>query len=227
MQLSRRVFVFPALLFVLCSFTSCELEQTVETGLQTAVQEIWSIGWVKAAMESKSEEALLPGLKKLLVGKKFIESWTGNVYIHDVKWTDVKLGNTPPAFDVTGLTWWETPTHYYLNVGWAIDWPKPNGSEVRFKLDLRAWHGFPDHTVRLYDLNTQAQGNTLVTIPKSLAVRGVVSVSVSQFQMDLKADAKGWFWTVDISNKAKKLLSEKLVGYLVDQTFQRAFGPYL
>lgn len=227
MQLSRRVGLFSLLTFAACSLSSCELEPTVEGGLQTAVSEIWSIGWVKEQMESKSEQALLPGLKNLLVGKKFLESWTGDVTIHNVKWVDVKLGNTPMTFDVTGITWWETPTHYYLNVGWAILWPQPNNAEIKFKLDLRAWHGFPDHTIRLYKLDTTAAGNTLVTIPKSLAGQGSVSVSITSFAMDLKSSAEGWFWTVDLTKKAKKLLSEKLVGYLVGWTFEKAFGPYL
>ncbi len=226
MRISRRLGILSVLAFALCAFGSCELETVVQPALDKTVETMWGTAWVKKSLEANAQDALHKGLKKALVGTKFYESWFVNVYIQNIKWTKLNLGNKAPKMQVHDIVWSETTNYYYLSIPWFFDWPTPNGCEIKFFLDLTSWFGFPDHTVRLYDIKAWMSGHTVVALPKSLSGQGSVNTLVRSTTLDLKAEAEGWFWTFDISTKVKKLVSEKLIQYLIGQTFEKTFGPF-
>lgn len=225
MHILRRLGVLGLLGISLCVFGSCELEPVLQPAVDKTLDEMWGTAWVKKSLEANAQDALHKGLKKFLVGKKFYESWFVDVYIQNVKWTKLNLGNKAPKLDVHDIVWAETANYYYLSIPWFFDWPKPNGCEIKFFIDLTSWFGFPDHTVRLYDLKAWMSGHTMVAIPKTLSGQGSITSTVRSSTLDLKAEAEGWFWTFDISVKVKKLVQEVLLEYLVGQSFEKVFGP--
>jgi hypothetical protein len=203
------------------------LESIFEPMLQSALSSIWTKPAIKQKVETKAEAKLLPALKGALNGLTLSDNWFGDIYIENVEWVDVNIGTQAPTIDVTAVTFSQTSTNYFMNIGWKLLWAAGNKAKISFELEIDAWFGFPDHTVKIHSVEASAKGNTLVKIPKSLTQKGAVNLSVESSWIDLKADAEGWFWTVNISAEVKALVKDKFLPLILDQTFGITFGPIL
>ncbi|GEM_PF-3973584 len=227
MAILRRGATVSVVLLAVLVLGGCSLESVFQSALQGAFDAMWSNAALKKELEQESEKKLKKSLNDWLTGMVVYESWFGDAYIHHVKWVDVNLGQNAPQIQVDSAAFSETASHYVLNLSWKAAWNPGTKGKVRFELDIRAWHGFPDHTITVHAIEAEALGNTLVGIPKSLSGTGFVSVLVAESKVDLKAKAAGWFWTIDQSKKVKSMINDSLVKYVVGQSFQKVFGPIL
>src|SRR5690606_39167899 len=106
-------------------------------------------------------------------------------------------------------------------------WERGNDAKVDMRLDLRThsfWtaYEYPDHTVRIRDVRATAAGGAVVVIPKGTQ-RATTSLTVRDANVDLRAEAEGWFWTVNISKDIKKRVNDQVVRRLVGKAFELAF----
>src|SRR5690606_30100226 len=121
----------------------------------------------------------------------------------------------------------QTETHYYLRFDWDSRWERGNGAKVDMRLDLRThsfWtaYEYPDHTVRIRAQLAPASGGAVMVIPQANQ-RATSSLTVRTAKVALRAEAEGWFWTVNISKDIKKRVNDRVVRRLVGKAFERAF----
>ncbi|MBI5367493.1 MAG: hypothetical protein HZA54_10690 [Planctomycetes bacterium] len=193
--------------------------ETTEKALQATVNVFWTNATEKAKMETQLETKLGAGLNTALVGKKVLNLLFYDVYIHSVKSPDVVLGTKQPTIKTPSSHFWGTPGHLWYELGWKLTWAKGNGASIAFTLDLRP--AFPDHRVKIYDLNVLANGTCLVDLDIHTG-KTTLSVFTESASIDCRADAKGWFWTIDIKDKVKteikKALEDVVIGKIIAKT---------
>ena len=202
--------------------------ELIQSKLQTEVDRIWSSPSKKVAAEEKLETLIKAKVDEELKGTYF-EVPGPNPYLHHVKSMNVGIGDFGPEVTIPGTPkFWATSTHYYLEFEWAATWKRGNQAKLDMGLDLRTrkwWlaNEYPDHTVKIRDIYATGNGKALVVAPKSGGVANA-SFTITAASIDLDADAKGWFWTVDISKQIKGQVNDQLLRQLVGKSFERAFN---
>jgi len=196
-----------------CEYTELTLQATIDTFWKTASE--------KAKLEAEVEKKMDAGLNATLTGRKVLDLWLYSIYIHDVENVDVNLGTFGPKIKVPDSKFWGTPGHLWYSMKWTLTWAKGNGAKLSFKLDLRP--AFPDHTVKISDLNVLAEGDALVDLDVETG-KVKVDVYTKSMAVDLKAQAEGWFWTLDVRDKVKKEIQKALDEKVIDKVFSKAFG---
>ncbi len=192
-----------------------------EITLQATIDSFWKTASEKAKLEADVEAKMHTGLNDFLTGKKVLDLWLYSVYIHDVENVDVNLGSVGPKIKVPSSKFWGTPGHLWYSFPWALTWAKGNGAKASFKLDLRP--AFPDHTVKLSNLDVVASGDALIDLDVKTG-KVTVEVFTKTMAIDLKAEAEGWFWTLDVKDKVKKEIQKALDEKVIDKVFSKAFG---
>lgn len=195
--------------------------------IQQQLNAYWRDPAKRAVAEDRAEQELRAGLDEDLVGAE-LEVTGPNPYVHHIAWLTVDIGQDPIRVGIPGsVQYTQTDTHYYLRFDWDSRWEQGNGARVDMRLDLRThsfWtaYEYPDHTVRIRDVRATADGGAVVVIPKK-SQRATSSLTVRGAHVDLRADAEGWFWTVNISKDIKKRVNDQVVRRLVGKAFELAF----
>lgn len=215
--LSRLAALVAAPLLAL-SLSGCE---ATEKALQATIDTYWTKAAEKAKLETELETQLKTGLDNALAGKKVLSLLLYDIYIHSVYDVDVNLGSKQPTVKTPTSSFWGTPGHLWYELGWSVTWAKGNGAQFQFTLDLRP--AFPDHRVKIYDLNVAAKGTALIDLDVKTG-KTSVEVFTESASVDCKAVAKGWFWTIDIKDKVQKeiksMLDEKVIKKAIKKTFE-------
>lgn len=223
--ITKRTYVLTGL--VLASLTA-GCSELVRSRLQSEIDTIWSNPTRKAAAESTVRTKLKAELDEALVGESF-EVPGPNPYLHHIKSFSVRVGDFGPKIKVpTEPRFWQTSSHYYLAFDWRADWTKWNRAKIDMGLDLRThkwWmaNEYPDHTVKIRDITAGGHGTALVMMAKS-GGKAVASFTVQGAHVDLDADAKGWFWTIDISKQIKGKINDQLLRQLVGKAIEYGFN---
>ncbi|MGE0708466.1 MAG: hypothetical protein AB7N76_19330 [Planctomycetota bacterium] len=214
-----------ALAVVLTALVGCN--ELVRSKLQGEIDKLWTTPTRKAKVEDDLEQKLEEQVDATLGGKEF-EVPGPNPYLHHVKTVRVNLGSKSPELSIPGkVTFTQTDTHYYLTFEWGADWKNDNGAKVDLELDLRShkWYlfnEFPDHTVKLSKISAQGGGTAVVAAPKA-GGKAVASITLKNANLDLEAEAKGWFWTIDVSKQIKGQLNDELLRKFVGKSIEYAF----
>jgi hypothetical protein len=196
--------------------------------LQAEVDRIWSSPARKAETEALITRTVKVELDKNLVGESF-EVPGPNPYLHRIKSLSLSLGTKAPVIVIPGKPEFsQSKTHYYLAFSWRAEWKKGNRASLRMPLDMRThkwWlaNEYPDHTVKIRDIVATAEGEAIVVLPKK-SKRATATLTVEKSSMDLRADAEGWFWTVNISKQIKKQIEKKVLRTLVGKSVEKAFN---
>lgn len=199
--------------------------------IQGQLDRFWTDPARKSETEATAETKLKAALDANLAGQEF-EVTGPNPYVHHVKWVNVDIGERGPVIAVpAAVTSWETDTNYYLQFPFEADWNRGNGAKVDVGLDLRThsiWtaYGYPDHDVHVRDIDAWAKGTALVAIPKA-GGKGTATITIQQTTIDLRAEAEGWFWTVNVSSDIKKQVDRGLVRDVVGKAIKLAFDAKL
>ncbi|MBI3272928.1 MAG: hypothetical protein HYZ53_28325 [Planctomycetes bacterium] len=200
------------------ALTGCE---ATEVALQSTLDTYWNSAGEKAKLEAEMEAQLKTGLNTALVGKKVLNLLFYDVYIHSVNETDLDIGTKSPKIKTPTSNFWGTPGHLWYSLDWTLTWAKGNGAKLSFLLDLRP--AFPDHRVKIYDLDVLAKGTTLIDLNVSTG-KTTVQVFTETANIDCKAEAKGWFWTIDIKDKVKKEIKKALDEKVIGKAFTKTLG---
>jgi hypothetical protein len=221
-----------AVVAVLCG---CDLAALAQLKIQSTLDAMWSDPAKKAKTETDADAKLKKSLDAQLDGKEF-EVPGPNPYVHHVKSVSVDLGHESPKITVTGqVTVTQTSTSYIVSFPWSLAWAKGNGAKIDIPLDLRshAWYlfyGYPDHTIQIHDIVANGDGTALAVIPLSVATgtlpKSVTSsVTFAHANIDLKAGAHGWFWTIDVTKIVKSQIQDKLVHDILGKSLQVSLTP--
>ncbi len=195
--------------------------------IQQELDAYWTDPAKRAAAEDRAERGLRAGLDADLVGKE-LEVTGPNPYVHSVDWVTVGIGDDSIRVGIPGVVnFSQTDTHYYLRFDWDSRWERGNDARVDMRLDLRThsfWtaYEYPDHTVRIRDVFATADGGAVVVIPKGTR-RATSSLTVRSADVDLRAEAEGWFWTLNISQDVEERVNDQIVRQLVGKAFELAF----
>lgn len=215
-----------ALAVILAGVVGCN--ELVRAKLQGEIDKLWTDPARKSKTEDDLEKKLKEEVDDALGGKEF-EVPGPNPYLHHVKKVRVNLGTKSPLLSIPGeVTVSQTETHYYVNFEWGANWKNDNGAKVDLELDLRShkWYlfnEFPDHTVKLSKIGAVGAGSAVVVVPKR-GGQAVASLTVKSASVDLKADAKGWFWTINVSKQIKGQLNDELLRKFVGKSIEYAFN---
>ena len=212
------------------ALVACAPADFVRGIIQLQLDKLWSDPARKSETEAKAETKLKAALDANLAGRSF-EVTGPNPYVHHIKWVNVDLGDRGPVVAVPSATAWETDTNRYVQFAFEADWNRGNAAKVDLGLDMRThsfWtaYEYPDHDVRIRDIDAFVKGTALVVIPKSGA-QGTATITVSQATIDLSAQAEGWFWSVNISSEIKKQVDASMVRDVVGKAIKLAFDATL
>lgn len=204
----------------LASFLGCE--QEVELQVQSQIDMVWSNATKKAQVEDVVEADIKSELESGLEGKILFKVGLYYVYIHDIPWVQADLGDTPPTFNAWNVQENENTTYRVLAFDWELTWESGNGAKVSFYLDLRPT--FPDHTVCIHDITGRLSGHAYFRWARTSEGTDLATVSVTDSSIDLKADAEGWFWTVDVSETVKDGIDQGELRTIARDQIKAAFG---
>jgi hypothetical protein len=209
---------------------ACAQADLVRGLIQLQLDRIWNDPARKAETEATAEAKAKAALDANLVGKSF-EVTGPNPYVHHIKRLNIDLGDRGPVIAVPTATAWATSTHNYIEFPFEADWSKGNGAKMDLGLDLRThsfWtaYEYPDHDVRVRDISAFAKGKALVVLPKA-GGQGTATITVERTNVDLRAEAEGWFWTVNVSSDIKKEVDKGLVRDVIGKAIKLAFDAKL
>ncbi|MBI2898798.1 MAG: hypothetical protein HYY17_01295 [Planctomycetes bacterium] len=215
-----RMLIRAALLPFFACFLGCESE--VELQVQSQINTVWSDAAKKSQVEDAVEAEIRSELESGLEGTILFQYGLYFVYIHDIPWVRADLGDTPPTFNAWNVQENENTAYRVLQFDWELTWESGNGAEVSFYLDLRPT--FPDHTVRIYDITGRLSGHAYFRWALTSEGTDRATVSVTDSSIDCKAEAEGWFWTVDISETVKDGIDQGELRKIAREQIKAAFG---
>jgi hypothetical protein len=206
----------------------CNAQDLIRGLIQVQLDRIWSDPARKAEAEAYAEAKIKAAVDSKLGGKEF-EVPGPNPYLHHVKSVNVDLGDVAPTIAIPGaVTQSQTNTNYYVSFPWEATWAKGNGAKLDMGLDMRSHsfflgYGYPDHDVHVRDIVAWAKGTAFAVVPKSGA-QGTATITLGGSSIDLKAEAEGWFWSVNVSAEIKKQLNDNVLRQLVGQSIKQTFN---
>ncbi len=231
MSLRARTPVGSMLIFVSVCLSLSSCASQIQGMVQAELNKYWSQPAKKAAFQSQAKTQLHAALKGYLVGQEF-DIKGPNPYVKRIKQTVVNVGTVAPDFEVLGnvqLT--QTGNFHYGLFDWQAHWEPGNGARLVIKLELKshAWYLFkeyPDHKVTVKNIDAVLTGSAVVMVPASLD-HADVTVTVDSAAIDLRAEAKGWFWTINISNQIKSKVRDLVLREVIGKAIERGFDAAL
>lgn len=216
-----------ALAATLCALlVACNGQEGLRRLLQTHLDWLWTDPARKAETEAMAETKLKAALESQLRGKEF-EVTGPNPYLHHIKSVNVDLGQRGPVIAIPAApTMVETSSNVYVNFPWEATWSRGNGAKIDVGLDLRTHtiltaYEYPDHTVRVRNIDAWARGSAAVVVPRSGATP-TATITLGASTIDLTAEAEGWFWSVDVSGVIKQQVNDKVLRELVGKAIRTA-----
>lgn len=233
LRLPSRAGVIGLILLTLLNSTGCKKKKEtfvkqsgniaafVQSRIQSEINKLWHHPATNSKLEKKAEKEIDKSLEKAFKYKKLINVPGPDPYIRSFYNVDVELGSKAPKITIPPCSTVETTKNIYLLFKWKAHWGKGNGAHLKFSVDIHkgctpllippfVQCGFPDIHVKVHNLSAQAGGWVWVKVPKKTG-KVQVKVHINHVDVNLKAKAKTWFLTADISKKVKAQVEQQLV----------------